>query len=39
MARIGDLFGVKLSLRQLFSSPTVAALAAAVEQARSKSRV
>lgn len=39
MARIGDLFGVKLSLRQLFSSPTVAALAAEVEKARSKSRV
>ena len=32
VARIRDLFGVKLTLRQLFSAPTVAALSSEVER-------
>ena len=33
MTRIKDTFGVKLSLRQLFNAPTVAALSAEVARA------
>jgi amino acid adenylation domain-containing protein len=38
MARIADLFGVKLSLRQLFSSPTVVALAAEIVRRKEQAR-
>jgi acyl carrier protein len=39
VARLREMFGVKLTLRQLFDAPTVAALSSAIERQTSTQHV